>query len=305
MNGLNLRTNVPALSALRNLESRFSALRSDVTHLSSGLRIIAAQDDPSGLAIAESLHARVAGYRAATENVQTARNATFVAEGALDTITSILQQIRATAVGAASDVTSDSDRENLQVEVDQMIDEIATTVRNTSFNGQAILPGVLAINTTGSEGGQVLLTLPDARAIDLGVSFVDVTTFSRAEASIGQLDAALDIITQQRAELGAEIVSLEEDAANGRIASTQLTASESAIRDAAMGVEATDLARNQLIVNAATAVLSHAAAEPGELLALLHDSALRTPKPIPLPLTPANPTQSLAAPRHAERQVSP
>src|SRR6185437_1801705 len=124
-----------------NLDRNQESLKNTVTQLSSGLRINTAADDPSGLAIATNLQTQVDGFNQAVQNVQNANNAAQVAEGALQTTTDILQRIRSLAVEAASDINSNSDRQNLQVEVSQLLLEVNRISQNTNFNGQALLDG--------------------------------------------------------------------------------------------------------------------------------------------------------------------
>jgi flagellin len=139
--GLSIANNLLSNSVQLNLNKNQSALQTSVTRLSSGLRINTAADDPSGLAIAEKLQSQVNGFDQAVRNVQDANNAATVAEGALQTTTDILQRIRTLSVEAASDITSPSDKQNLQVEVTQLLLEINRISQNTQFNGLALLDG--------------------------------------------------------------------------------------------------------------------------------------------------------------------
>src|ERR1700694_897658 len=131
--GLSIANNLLANSVSLNLNRNQSALGKAVTSLSSGLRINTAADDPSGLAIAESLQAQVNGFDQGAQNVQDATNAAQVAEGALSTTTDILQRIRTLAVEGASDITSSADRANLQAEVQQLLLEVNRMSPNTNF----------------------------------------------------------------------------------------------------------------------------------------------------------------------------
>ena len=139
--GLTIANNLLANNVQYNLNNNQNALKNVVTQLSSGLRINTAADDPSGLAIATNLQTQVDGYNTAVQNVQNANNAAQVAEGALQTTTDILQRIRNLAVEAASDINSNQDRQNLQVEVTQLLLEVNRISQNTNFNGQALLDG--------------------------------------------------------------------------------------------------------------------------------------------------------------------
>jgi flagellin len=118
-----------------------NALRTETQRLSSGLRINTAADDPSGLAIAESLASKVAGLDQGVHEVQNANNALTVAEGAMSSISSILQRMRALVVQARNDLASNADRADVQAELDQLRLEIDKIAQNTSFNGRNLLDG--------------------------------------------------------------------------------------------------------------------------------------------------------------------
>jgi len=139
--GLSIANNLLANDVALNLDRNETTLQKQVTRLSSGLRITTAADDPSGLAIAQRLQSQVTGFDQGTRNVQDANNATTVASGALLTIKSILQRARVLAVEASSDLTSVSDRQSLQVEIDQLLLEINRIADDTTFNGIQLLQG--------------------------------------------------------------------------------------------------------------------------------------------------------------------
>jgi len=139
--GISIATNQLANQALLNLNRNQQSLGKLVNQLSSGLRVNTAADDPSGLAIAVNLQDQAAGFDTANLNVQDAKNAANVADGALSTVTSILQRVRNLAIEAANTITSATDRQALQAEVTQLIQEINQISSNTNFNGQALLDG--------------------------------------------------------------------------------------------------------------------------------------------------------------------
>jgi flagellin len=148
--GLSIVTNVLANQVQFNLDSTQSGLSTLTNQLSSGLRINSAADDPSGLAIADDLQTSTDAFTQSIQNVQTANNASQVALGAYTTTTDILMRIRSLAVEAASDISSDSDRQNLQAEVQQLLLEINRISQNVSFNGNQLLDGSHA----GYQSGQ-------------------------------------------------------------------------------------------------------------------------------------------------------
>src|SRR5260370_37188266 len=127
-----------ALSAGLRTQSELQTL---TQRLSSGLRITSSQDDPSGLAIAESLASKVHGLDEGSRQIQTAANALTVAEGAMAGISDILQRMRALVVQARSDLESNADRSLMQAELNQLMLEINKIAENTNFNGRALLDG--------------------------------------------------------------------------------------------------------------------------------------------------------------------
>jgi flagellin len=139
--GLSIANNLLANEASLNLNKNQLSLSTVVQQLSSGLRINSAADDPSGLAIAESLQSQVNGFDQGAQNVQDATNAAQIADGALGTTTDILQRIRTLAVEGASDLTSVDDRSNLQTEVQQLLLEVNRISQDTTYNGQNLLDG--------------------------------------------------------------------------------------------------------------------------------------------------------------------
>src|SRR5271166_94436 len=433
--GLSVANNLLANNASLNLNRNQDSLKNIVTQLSSGLRINTAADDPSGLAIAESLQAQVNGFDQAVRNVQDANNASTVAEGALQTETDILQRVRSLAVQASSDITSINDKTNLQVEVNQLLLEVNRISQNTSFNGQQLLDGshagfqtavngfalvsansalgigsaALNVNNTNSgflvasfllsstaaitinqattlaagenavatstqdgtielqvvqtgqnavtgqfsigvqvtffnsaSGGvsvgpviqtanfvyagasafdNVSITLGNFSTNDVGTtSYLKVSQFVAlqsnpthpafnfqsganegstiqvgfnatntstlrisninllsgavtspsigAEDAIGQIDNALQVLLQQRAKLGAVIVRLNEDANNDNIASVNLQASESGIRDLNVGQATTQYTKLQILVQVGTSVLAQSNTNAQSVLSL-------------------------------------
>ena len=149
------------------------ALADDTRRLASGLRINTAADDPSGLAIAESLASKVAGIDQGVHEIQNANNAVNVAEGAMSTVGDILQRMRGLVVEARSDLVSSGDRADIQAELNQLRAEIDRIAQNTSFNGRALLDGsassqiplptrgMLVVNPDASGGGQIIDTSVD------------------------------------------------------------------------------------------------------------------------------------------------
>lgn len=142
--GLSVANNLLSNNIQLNLNANQASLRKITSELSSGLRINGPADDPSGFSIATNLQTQVNGFDQASQNIQTATNATSVASGALSNVTSILQQVRTLAVEASSNLLSTSDRTNIQAEVSQLVNEVNSIANNTTFNGINVLNGSVA-----------------------------------------------------------------------------------------------------------------------------------------------------------------
>lgn len=126
---------------LRNFSLTQNNLQRDVRALASGLRVQSAADDPSGLAISQSLQSKVNGLNQSVQNVQTAKNLLTVADGALASVQQILQRIRSLTVEARSDINSDQQLHNIQSEIDQLLLEVNKISSTTNFNGLTLLDG--------------------------------------------------------------------------------------------------------------------------------------------------------------------
>jgi flagellin len=139
--GLSIATNLLSNAVALNLNRNQSMLQTAVTRLSSGLRINSAADDPSGLSISTRLTSQAQGFDQGSLNIQDANNAATVAEGSLQTTTTILQRVRNLSIEAASDTTSDTDKLSLQAEINQLLLEVNRISQNTNFNNQTLLNG--------------------------------------------------------------------------------------------------------------------------------------------------------------------
>lgn len=133
---LTINTNVASLNAQRNLGKSQNDLNQSMQRLSSGLRINSAKDDAAGLAISDRMTAQITGLNQAVRNANDGISLSQTAEGALQESTNILQRIRELAVQSANDTNSASDRESLQAEVDQLIEELDRIADTTQFNGK-------------------------------------------------------------------------------------------------------------------------------------------------------------------------
>ncbi|MDN5331227.1 MAG: flagellin [Tepidanaerobacteraceae bacterium] len=268
---MRINHNISALNAYRQLTINNTALQKSLEKLSSGYRINRAGDDAAGLAISEKMRAQIRGLNMAIKNAQDGISLIQTAEGALTETHAILQRMRELAVQAANDTNTDVDRNALQEEVNQLIAEINRIANNTEFNTQKLLDGNFSgtfhIGANINQNINVSITGMDATS--LGVNNLSITTQTDANTAISTIDDAITKVSDERAKLGAYQNRLEHTINNLSVASENLTAAESRIRDVDMAKEMMEFTRQSILNQAATAMLAQANMLPQSVLKLL------------------------------------
>ena len=167
-----INTNIPSLTAQRNLNSSQNDVATSLQRLSSGLRINSAKDDAAGLAISERFTAQIRGLNQAARNANDGISLAQTAEGALAEVTNNLQRIRELSVQSANATNSASDRQALQAEVTQLVAEIDRVASQTNFNGVKLLDGTFSsqVFQVGANAGETISvdSITSARSSDLG-----------------------------------------------------------------------------------------------------------------------------------------
>jgi len=279
-----VNTNIASLNAQRNLSNSNAALGLSLQRLSSGLRVNSAKDDAAGLAVAESITSGVRGNTQAIRNANDGISVGQTAEGALGQIANNLQRIREISVQAANGSISNSNRSQLQKEVDQLTQEISRIVQTTEFNGTKLLSGASTITFqvgfSGSADNQVSVdtsNLAQNGAAGLNAysgtltatGTVNVTTSGGASAAINKLDADIAQIANIRATFGSVQNRFEAVVSNLQNYVENLSASKSRLIDADFAAETAQLTRNQILQQAGTAILAQANTVPQGALTLL------------------------------------
>jgi flagellin len=270
--GLVVNTNVAAINTARVLHKSTLALNKSLQRLSSGLRINRAADDAAGLAIAEGLRARIRGLKVAQRNAQDGISLVQTAEGALGETTNIVQRIRELAVQSANGTLSAVNRTDLQLEVTALIAQVNAIAANTEFNSMnpIAVGGTTIALQVGAEGTQTLSVIfTGADAATLVIAAADISTVGGATTAIGLADATLIALGTARAGLGVAQNRLEFTINTLAIEEENLSASESAIRDANIATETIAFTRNQILVAAGTSMLAQANLLPQTALQLL------------------------------------
>ncbi len=278
--GVVINTNIMSLTAQRNLTVNQDKLAVSVQRLSSGLRINSAKDDAAGLSISAKVTAQVVSIQVAIRNAQDGISLAQVAEGGLTEIGNILTRMRELAEQAANGTLGDTERSALDNEYQQLKSELDRIANVTEFNGVKLLDG--SKSTTGitlQVGFQN--TTNDRITFFSGVAATTTTTLgltgvfgtissaTNAQSALTQIDSAISTVAQRRGTLGAIQNRLESTINNLRIASENLSAANSRIKDADFAYETAIFTRNQILVQAATAVLAQANVLPQNALQLL------------------------------------
>lgn len=272
-----VNSNIASINSQRYLAVNTNALQKSMEKLASGYRINRAGDDAAGLALSEKLRSQIRGSQKALDNTQDGINVINIADGALQTITDNLQRMRELAVQASNDTYSTTQRTAMQTEYDQLASGITQIASAVEFNGIKLLDGSstlsdlqIGANTTANvDDFDVSSLFVDSTAATLAVDAETLDSHANAQSAITALDTALDTINTTRGNLGASANRLESTAANLSTSIENLASSESRIRNVDVAMESANLSRNQILQQAASAMLVQANQSPQLALQLL------------------------------------
>ena len=264
--------NIAALNTHRQLGMNNNAASGNLEKLSSGLKINRAGDDAAGLAISEKMRGQIRGLDMAAKNAQDGISLIQTAEGALNETHSILQRMRELAVQSSNDTNTDGDRAELQKEVAQLLEEVTRIATDTEFNTQALLNGEFeekVFHIGANKGQSIEVSIKSMTAEDLSIEAINLATQTGANDAIETIQTAIDLVSAERAMLGAVQNRLEHTINNLGTSSENLTAAESRIRDVDMAAEMMDFTKNNILTQAAQAMLAQANQQPQGVLQLL------------------------------------
>ena len=274
-----INTNYAATFAANAAKQTTVDLDRAMEKLSTGKRINYARDDAAGQAISSRLSAEITGLKVASRNASDGQAMIDTAEGALQETHSLLMRLRELAVQSSNGTLTTADRGSLQAEAAQLEAEISRISDTTSWGGLNILDGTLSDGITfqagTKEGGANLITVsvPDmaatAATIAISVGF-SIGAFTNAQSMITAVDAAISGVGTVRGNLGAVSNRLNSTIANLDQVRVNLTASRGRIEDADFATETGNLARAQILQQAATAMLAQANASKASVLTLLN-----------------------------------
>jgi flagellin len=275
--GLRIATNVQSMNAQRNLGTSFEKQANSLNKLSSGARITKAGDDAAGLAISEKLKGSIRSMQQANRNANDGISLIQTAEGGINEISNILIRLRELSVQAASDTIGDVERSFTDKEFQALKGEIDRISQVTKFNGTNLLNGsgktldfqVGIENSPENDRLQYATSTTDVTLGKLGLTSTSVSSKDNAQANLASIDTAIMAVNENRAGLGALQNRLSSTVQNLSIATENLAAANSRIRDTDMASETSELTKQSILSQAGTATLSQANTSQNLALKLL------------------------------------
>ena len=282
---LRIYNNLYSMNAQRNLGSNNANLGQSLERLSSGLRVNRGADDAAGLAISEKLRSDIRAINQVVRNSNDGISIINTAEGALSQQSAMLTRMRELAAQAATGSVGSTERQTIQREFGALRDELDRITAVTEVNGQKLTVG--SLSSSVSAGGHVIIqigfkstsndrinlnTAVDVTAIDstgLSINTLSVTAAAQALTALSSINSAISKVTDARGRLGAVQNRFTYTIANLQISAENLQAAESQIRDADYASEISQFTRNQILVQASTAILAQANLVPQTVLQLL------------------------------------
>jgi flagellin len=271
--GLRIQNNIAAMNAHRQLTISDAGLSKSLERLSSGYRINRAADDAAGLAISQGMRADIASYKVASRNVSEANAMLQVAEGAYDQIGNMLVRLKELATQAAS-ANAGNDLLKIDAEADELKLEIDRIADSTEYAGSKIINGTdvtsatFQVGNSADSSSQITADFTDVNVAELGITDLGLDSVASAQAALTLVDTAIGTLNTSRGTLGAMQNRLGYAAANLSTTIENVQAAESVIRDVDMASEMTTFTKNQILLQAGTAMLAQANMAPQVVLSL-------------------------------------
>ena len=271
-----INTNVSAMYSQNAMKTNARAMSTAMEQLSTGTRVNSAKDDAAGLAIGQNMTSQIRGLNMAVRNLNDGINMMQTAEGAMIEQSNMLQRMRELAVQANNGTYSNTQRSYLSLEYEALGSQITKIASETKWNDQNLLLGSGGAGTgtftyqVGQASGQTIsVTISAMYGTILGLDSGGISTAASAAAAIATIGSALEKINVQRAAIGAGINQMEFAADNVTNIASNTTQSRSTIMDTDYALATTQLAKTQIIQQAATAMLAQANQQPQQVMTLL------------------------------------
>ena len=276
---MRVQHNIMSMNAYRNYNNNSSALSKNLEKLSSGYAINRAGDDAAGLAISEKMRAQITGLNVAQDNAQDGISLVQTAEGALTEVHDMLNRMYELASKAENGTLNDTNRGEVDKEIQELKKEINRIAETTKFNGITLLngdgagTGATSVNLkigAGSDAANTLtVSVSAAGTTALGLQNINATNAANATAALAAIETAVDTVSGIRGTLGANQNRLEHTINNLSVAEENIQNAESAIRDTDVAEEMMAYTKNNILIQSAQAMLAQANQVPQGVLQLL------------------------------------
>jgi len=277
-----INTNTGSLYAQQAMTTNARGLSAVMQQLSTGKRINNAVDDVAGMAISTRLTSQIRGLNQAVRNTNDGISLIQTAEGATEQVTNMLQRMRELAVQASNDTNNTNDRSYLDLEFQALSTQIGVIANNTQWNGSNVLDGTSRGSGSGVFSFQVGANSGQAIAVTLSnmttnsgsgklsaITSNAITSTAAAGSALGTIITALDTVALERSNMGAVISRLQFTSDNLATVSAKAQESRSRIEDTDYSQATTELAKRNIIQQAAQAMLAQANQQPQAVLSLI------------------------------------
>lgn len=271
---MRIQHNIAAMNSHRTLSMNNGATGKNLEKLSSGYKINRAGDDAAGLAISEKMRSQIRGLETAQKNANDGISMIQTAEGALTEVHSMLNRMVELATQASNGIYTSGDRAKLQAEVTSLSSEIDRIAGHTDFNGKKLLNGTLKVQLqVGDTAAQTIAVAVGTMTMDKlaggAIAIGGDETGVAANKALASINAAIGKVSETRSDLGALQNRLEHTVNNLGVTTENITAAESRIRDVDMASEMMHFTKNNILSQAAQAMLAQANQQPQGVLQLL------------------------------------
>ena len=287
---MQVQNNIASINAARNQGIETGKLKKSLEKLSSGFRIVRAGDDAAGLAISEGMRSRINSLNQAMRNIDDGIGLTNVGDGALTEVHSMLQRLKTLALKSANGTYDQSNRETLNMEKDQILEEIdrigsttkfgeislfsradANTNTNTTLWQPPKLDDTIPLQIGGSAQAEEVLDVERyyIGSKELQLDKTDFSDVEKGHKSVGYIENAIEAVSKVRASFGAAYMHLEHTHNNLSVTSENMQAAESQIRDTNMAEEITKYTSSNIVLQSSNMMLTNANNLPQTILELL------------------------------------
>jgi flagellin len=265
-----INTNTSASSSARLLSESSSLLSKSLARLSSGSKIVSPEDDAAGLAVSTRFDAQVNRISAANNNIGNAISFSQTQDGFLKKVGKALDRMSELAILSQDATKQASDRELYDAEF-QTLQEYITDVSAKEFNGVSLFGATGLAVTKNEDGAKYNMTAVNLStgAVSTAISSGGITNVAAAAAALTNVKAAITQLAKDRANVGANIARLTYTGEQLGVLKDNLAAANSRIKDVDVAEESTQFARYNILVQAGTAMLAQANANPQSALRLL------------------------------------